>query len=107
MQTRHTIIDTVIGELTVVADDDNLIGVYFPQHWTNPAREAFGPLVEVSDDPLLDAARVQLTEYLDGERTLFDLPTAAVGNAFRHRCGPCWPRSRSAKPPPTANWPSD
>ncbi len=85
MNTRHAIVDTVLGDLTVVATDDAIVGVYFPHHWTKPSEETFGPPVEVHDDTLLDAARTQLTAYLSGERTSFDLPTAAAGDEFQHR----------------------
>src|SRR5882757_9559169 len=85
MSTRHAIVNTRIGELTVVATDEAITGLYFPRHWTNPSRDAFGPLVDVRDDPLLDAAQAQLAEYLSGRRTTFDLPTAANGDEFQRR----------------------
>ncbi len=85
MNTRHAIVDTVLGDLTLVATDDALVGVYFPHHWTRPSREAFGRRVEVHDVPLLDTTRTQLNDYLGGRRTSFDLPTAAGGDEFQHR----------------------
>jgi methylated-DNA-[protein]-cysteine S-methyltransferase len=85
MKTRHAIVDTVIGALTLVASDDTITGVYFPQHWTNPCSDSFGLRVGVHDDTLLDGARTQLVEYLSGHRTSFDLPTAASGNTFQRR----------------------
>lgn len=85
LNTRHAIVDTVIGDVTLVAGDDTIVGLYFPHHWTNPFRDAFGPQVDVHDDALLDTARTQLTEYLSGKRTSFDLPTAAGGNTFQQR----------------------
>jgi methylated-DNA-[protein]-cysteine S-methyltransferase len=85
MSTRHAIVDTVIGELTIVATDETIVGIYFPHHWTQPDRAGFGPEVAAADDARLDTARVQLTEYLSGDRTSFDLPTAASGNVFEHR----------------------
>jgi methylated-DNA-[protein]-cysteine S-methyltransferase len=85
MNTRHAIIDTAIGDLTLVATDDAIIGLYFAHHWTNPDRDAFGPRVDAHDDHLLDIARIQLDEYLAGERTSFDLPTTANGDEFQQR----------------------
>jgi methylated-DNA-[protein]-cysteine S-methyltransferase len=85
MYTRHALIDTTLGELTLVAADEAITGVYYPQHWTRPSREAFGPQVDVADDAVLDTARRQLVEYLDGGRRTFDVPTSAVGNDFQHR----------------------
>jgi methylated-DNA-[protein]-cysteine S-methyltransferase len=85
MTTRHTIIDTLIGELTLVATDDAITGVYFPHHWTKPDRARFGPRVPVSDDALLANAQTQLNEYLRGQRTHFELPISAEGDAFQRR----------------------
>ena len=85
MNTRHAIVDTVLGDLTLVAADDTIVGLYFAHHWTRPSRDSFGPEADTSDDPLLGAAQTQLAEYLSGERTSFDLPTAASGDAFEKR----------------------
>lgn len=83
MSTCHTIVHTELGELTVVAAEQYIVGVYFAGHWTRPAREGFGPKADA--DSLLDAARTQLIEYLDGERRAFELPTAALGDEFQRR----------------------
>ena len=40
MTTSHTIIDTQMGDLTLVAAGGVLTGVYYPGHWTNPDRTA-------------------------------------------------------------------
>lgn len=85
MATHHTIIETGIGELTLVADGGALTGIYYPQHWHKPADEGFGPLVEASADPLFVAVAEQFAEYLAGRRTSFEIPTAAVGDAFQKR----------------------
>ena len=37
MNIRHSVIDSPLGELTVVADGDALTGVYFRHHWHRPA----------------------------------------------------------------------
>jgi methylated-DNA-[protein]-cysteine S-methyltransferase len=81
MSTTHTTIETPLGELTLVADDGVLSGVYFPGHWTRPDRAAFG---ERSDRGFEDVER-QLAEYFAGDRTSFDLPTSAGGDAFERR----------------------
>ena len=85
MRTRHAIVDTPIGELTVVAAGDAIAGIYFPRHWTMPPLETIGERVAVGEDPLLEAAWVQLAEYLDGQRTEFDLPTRTSGSDFQER----------------------
>ena len=29
-----------IGEITIVAEDDAVVGIYYPGHWTKPDRSA-------------------------------------------------------------------
>ena len=40
--TEHTIYDSPLGPLTLVARDGVLCGVYFRGHWTRPDRSRFG-----------------------------------------------------------------
>jgi methylated-DNA-[protein]-cysteine S-methyltransferase len=80
MQTRHTVIDSPLGELTLTADGDNLTGVYFRHHWHPPTTEALGQYVEAATDELFRSASEQLHDYLAGDRTEFDLSTALVGD---------------------------
>ncbi len=49
MNTRHAVIDGPLGELTLVADGDALIGVYFRHHWYRPSIDTFGPRVDAGD----------------------------------------------------------
>jgi methylated-DNA-[protein]-cysteine S-methyltransferase len=83
MYTRHAIARTSLGRLTLVASDDAIVGLYFPQHWYLPPEGSIGPRVDARDDALLETARVQLEEYLDGTRTSFELPIATNGNPFQ------------------------
>ena len=85
MYNRHAIAATSIGELTLVAADAALIGVYYPQHWVKPERATLGDEVALESDPLLSEVARQLNDYLVGERTGFDIPTAAHGDAFQER----------------------
>ena len=75
MTTTHTLIDTPIGELTLVAHDGALAAIYFPGHWTRPDRNAFG----ARDEAGFAEAERQLAEYFGGDRTDFDLPVAPSG----------------------------
>ncbi len=77
---RHIVVDSPIGPLTVVRDDDGLTGLYYPGHWTNPDQVGFGPRVDTTDDPEFDAAIAQLTGYFAGERQVFDLPLNPQGS---------------------------
>ena len=85
MTSRHTKIDTELGELTLVATGDTLTGVYFPHHWHPPAPEALGQSVESASDELFVRVASQLHEYLSGTRTGFDLPITVVGEARQAR----------------------
>jgi methylated-DNA-[protein]-cysteine S-methyltransferase len=85
METRHTVFDSPVGELTLVADGNALTGVYFRHHWHPPTAAALGEYVEPSADELLRRAADQLDEYLVGERTAFDLPITVVGDPRRRR----------------------
>jgi methylated-DNA-[protein]-cysteine S-methyltransferase len=80
MSTRHVIVDSPIGPLTLVRDDNGLTGLYYPGHWTRPDRNSFGPRVESSDDNGFDEAIAQLSEYFAGERRDFDLPLNPRGS---------------------------
>ncbi|MBB1242902.1 methylated-DNA--[protein]-cysteine S-methyltransferase [Streptomyces durbertensis] len=83
MDTRHTVVDTDLGALTVVAGERALTGLYFAEHARRPAQEAFGPRVTPGEDGLLDDAAGQLHDYLAGRRRDFALPLAPHGDAFQ------------------------
>jgi methylated-DNA-[protein]-cysteine S-methyltransferase len=81
MTVTHTVTTTPVGELTLVADDGVLTGIYFPHHWTRPDPATFGE----RDDEGLTAVREQLAEYFTGARTEFDLPVRTDGDEFQHK----------------------
>src|SRR3954447_25669381 len=81
MSATHTKIDSPIGELTRVASDGVLSGVYFPGHWHMPAPEVFGTRSERG----FEQAQQQLGEYFAGERTEFELATTIAGDEFQRR----------------------
>jgi methylated-DNA-[protein]-cysteine S-methyltransferase len=83
--TRHVIVDSPIGPLTLVRDDDGLTGLYYPGHWTRPDRNTFGPGVGPSHDHGFDVAVAQLSEYFAGERRNFDLPLTPRGSERARR----------------------
>jgi methylated-DNA-[protein]-cysteine S-methyltransferase len=85
MSTRHCIIDTPLGALTLVARHDALTGIYFPKHWHLPARTDFGQQMDADDDALFTRAAAQLTEYFDGARTDFDLAITLTGTPLQER----------------------
>src|SRR6478609_11870929 len=85
MNTRHALMDSPLGELTLVADGAALIGLYFRHHWYRPSPDTFGRCVDAGSDALLAESRGQLSDYLAGVRTDFDLPTSLRGNDLQKR----------------------
>lgn len=81
MISTHTTIDSSIGRLTLVARGPSLRGVYFPGHRYPPTADALG----MRSASGFAAATEQLVAFLEGERTTFDLRTAATGDAFQER----------------------
>jgi methylated-DNA-[protein]-cysteine S-methyltransferase len=81
MTRTHTTIDSPLGDLTLVAVDGVLSGLYFPGHWYMPAPEVFGTRSERG----FERAEAELGEYLAGERTGFEVTTTASGNEFQRR----------------------
>lgn len=84
MNNRHAVVGTRLGDLTLVAADNVLIGVYFPHHWVKPDPATLGERVE--NDPLLTETAKQLDQYFAGERDTFEL-TAELrgGDAFQQQ----------------------
>jgi methylated-DNA-[protein]-cysteine S-methyltransferase len=76
----HTQIDSPMGQLTLVANDGALAGLYMEEQRHRPAFETFGPR---SDLELFDAVITQLGEYFAGTRTEFDLPMDFAGTPFQ------------------------
>lgn len=85
MNTRHAVIDSPLGRLTLVADDDALIGVYFHHHWYRPSIDTFGSRVDAREDALFAKTQSQLDEYLAGDRADFDLSTRTHGDDLQRR----------------------
>ncbi|OBK48902.1 methylated-DNA--[protein]-cysteine S-methyltransferase [Mycobacterium sp. 1081908.1] len=83
MHTRHTVTDSPLGELTLVADGDALTGVYFRRHWHPPTADALGRSVLPGADELFRWTADQLHEYFAGARTQFDVPVALSGDLRR------------------------
>ncbi len=74
----HAVLDSPIGDLTVIADDGVVTGLYFPDHWGRP-----DPEKGVRDDTAFAEVARQLGEYFAGKRTAFDLPLCADGDDFQ------------------------
>src|SRR4051794_39038740 len=77
---RHASVQTELGELTLVAEGDALVGVYFHDHRPAPALDGFGRGVEADGDPVLEEAAAQIVDYANGRRDTFNLPLRPVGS---------------------------
>ena len=77
MQLYRTVVESPIGKLVLVADDEGIRRVHFPDD--DSAYE-----VDAIEDPerFTDALE-QLDEYWSGKRTEFDLPLIPEGTEFR------------------------
>lgn len=74
-------VDTPIGTLRLVAREDSLIGVYFPEHEPSPVFGADAR--ECDDEPVLVRAAAQLDQYLTAKRSNFDVPVTMLGTPFQ------------------------
>ena len=77
----HTLVDSPIGPLRLVARGEEITGLYMERQRHLPADEVFGERV----DDAFDTARAQLDEYFAGDRTEFDLPLRLEGSDFQRR----------------------
>ncbi|HXV94723.1 MAG TPA: methylated-DNA--[protein]-cysteine S-methyltransferase [Pseudonocardia sp.] len=75
----HTVIDSPLGELTLVARGGRLCGLFMEDQRHRPPQNAFG----VPDAEPFGAVVAQLSEYFDGSRTRFELPLALQGTPFQ------------------------
>ncbi|WP_433348511.1 methylated-DNA--[protein]-cysteine S-methyltransferase [Microtetraspora malaysiensis] len=82
---RYAPVVSTLGDVTLVADGGELVGLYFPHHWSRPDASTFGEQVDASPDPLLAQAAHELDEYLAGVRREFAVPLAARGDEFQVR----------------------
>ena len=76
---RHTVLDSPLGPVTVVADGDGLAGLHLDDQRHLPHPERFGD----RDDAVLPALREQLDAYWAGTLTTFDVPLATGGTPFQ------------------------
>jgi methylated-DNA-[protein]-cysteine S-methyltransferase len=78
---RELFVDSPIGRLRLVASDDALVGVHFPE--LPPAAIDASTARDDGRHPVLSRARDQLAEYFAGERPAFDLPLSPRGTDFQ------------------------
>ncbi|ABM07492.1 methylated-DNA--[protein]-cysteine S-methyltransferase [Paenarthrobacter aurescens] len=84
MSSRHTTLDSPLGQLTLTARGEVLTGIFYDGHWHMPPPDYFGDPAGI-EDPVFARTRTELAEYLDGHRTVFDVPFQALGNPFQEK----------------------
>ncbi|GAB1508007.1 methylated-DNA--[protein]-cysteine S-methyltransferase [Actinophytocola sp. KF-1] len=77
----HTVMDSPVGPLTLVASDGVLCGLYMDEQRHRPAEEIFG----LRDDSICHDVVEQLIAYFEGDLTEFDVPLAFHGTEFQRR----------------------
>jgi methylated-DNA-[protein]-cysteine S-methyltransferase len=77
----HTTITSPLGELTVVAREGTVVGLYFPHHWYRSDTAGAGPRRDAGFEDIRD----QIDEYLSGERRQFEVPLATAGDKLQER----------------------
>ena len=75
----YTHYESPVGRLTLQASDKGLLGAWFNQQTTAP--NVFGQ--ENYQHPILQQAIAEYTEYFEGSRKQFDVPTDAKGTDFQ------------------------
>jgi methylated-DNA-[protein]-cysteine S-methyltransferase len=81
MMRTHTMVDSPMGVLTLVASDGTLSGVYMEDQLHLPDPSNFGQRVGSG----FEEAAEQLEQYFAGERTAFTLRTRLLGSDFQRR----------------------
>jgi methylated-DNA-[protein]-cysteine S-methyltransferase len=84
----HTVVDSPVGPLTLVADGGVLCGLWMSLQHHRPLDETFGEPVPAAEALAAEPFRTvteQLTAYFAGELTEFDLPLTLHGTPFQRR----------------------
>jgi len=81
----HTVVNSPVGPLTLVAAGGALAGLYMDEQRHRPAPQTFGEPDTGQAGDLLAEASSQLEQYFGGERTEFDLQLTLDGTAFQRR----------------------
>jgi methylated-DNA-[protein]-cysteine S-methyltransferase len=77
----HTVMDSPVGPLTIVASHGVLCGLYMDEQRHRPAEDVFGERDDRGSRDVIE----QLTAYFDGGLTDFDVPLAMHGTEFQRR----------------------
>lgn len=79
MANRFTYYDSPLGTVTLQANEQGLLGVWFETHTTKP--EDLG--IQEDSFPIFQSVKEQLERYFAGDAVQFDVPIAAKGTPFQ------------------------
>jgi methylated-DNA-[protein]-cysteine S-methyltransferase len=79
----NAVVDSPIGQLTLVAKDGALAGLYMEVSRHRPDAAILGVPVGIDAAAVLEDAAGQLAAYFTGELTSFDLPLTMDGSGFQ------------------------
>lgn len=78
----HTVIDSPLGDLTLIASDGVLVAIRFDGERDQPGKPSESG---ERDDAAFPETERQLDEYFAGRRTRFDLPLPTGDDTFQER----------------------
>ncbi|ANF81148.1 glycosyltransferase [Acinetobacter sp. NCu2D-2] len=81
MTLDYITIDSPVGQLQLVADQQALIAVLWECEKLNRVR--LGQLAENKNNIILQNTALQLQEYFNGQRQIFDIPLKFMGTPFQ------------------------
>ncbi len=79
----YKMIKTPVGALKLVASDEGLMAILWPND--DPKRVRLGRLAEAPQHPVLLEAARQLRDYFSGALTMFALPLDMAGTEFQRQ----------------------
>jgi hypothetical protein len=103
----HTVIDSALGSLTLVAEEDAIVGLYMDLQRHRPDDGELGePDPRGRGAEPFKAAAGQLDAYFAGELTRFDLPWRHMDPSSSNGSGLYCRTFPTARPSPTVSWPN-
>jgi len=81
--TYYSILKSPLGDVTLVANETELTGLYFVNHRHKPEARDGWKLNQ--KHPVLQKAEKELTEYFAGKRDSFSIPVNLGGTTFQKR----------------------
>ena len=92
MKYYYTKMKSPVGDITLIADTDNLCAIYWPNQ--KPDKRKFPDFEKSDKNKVLRSAIKQLRDYFAGKTDKFDIPLRPVGTEFQERV---WMALRSIK----------